>query len=74
MTKALKTKIMCYVTSIVINAWLVLSYVRSHDVGTLPLVDQYHVWCDAFFLPGVGHCSRRCGSTCRYDTYCKLSV
>ena len=53
MTKALKTKIMCYVTSIVINAWLVLSYVRSHDVGTLPLVDQYHVWCDAFFLPGV---------------------
>ena len=53
MTKALKTKIMCYVTSIVINAYLVFSYVRSHEIGTLPQIDQYHVLCDAFFLPGV---------------------
>ena len=53
MTKALKTKIMCYVTSIVINAYLVFSYVRSHEIGTLPQIDQYHVLCDAFFLPGL---------------------
>ena len=53
MTKALKTKIMCYVTSIVINAYLVFSYVRSHEIGTLPRIDQYHVLCDAFFLPGL---------------------
>lgn len=53
MTKARKTKILCYVTSILINAYLVFSYVRSHDIGTLPLLDRYHVLCDAFFLPGV---------------------
>ena len=53
MTKALKTKIMCYVTSIVINAYLVFSYVRSHEIGTLPQIYQYHVLCDAFFLPGL---------------------
>lgn len=53
MTKALKTKIMCYVTSILINAYLVFSYASSRDIGSLELVDRYHVLCDAFFLPGL---------------------
>ena len=53
MTKARKTKILCYVTAIVINAYLVFSYVRSYDIGSLELVERYHVLCDAFFLPGV---------------------
>ena len=50
MTKALKTKIMCYLTSIVVCAYLVYSYCASRDIGNLELVDQYHILCDAFFL------------------------
>ena len=53
MTKALKTKIMCYLTSIAVCAYVVYSYTTSRDIGSLSQVDQYHVLCDAFFLPGV---------------------
>ena len=53
MTKALKTKIMCYLTSIVVCAYLVYSYCTNRDIGNLELVNQYHVLCDAFFLPGL---------------------
>ena len=53
MTKALKTKIICYVTSIIVNAYLVYSYATSRDIGALAQVDQYHILCDAFFLPGL---------------------
>ena len=53
MTKALKTKIICYLTSIVVCGCLVYSYASSHDIATLSQVDQYHVLCDAFFLPGL---------------------
>lgn len=53
MTKALKTKIMCYVSAIAVSALLVYSYISSRDIGSLTQVDQYHVLCDAFFLPGL---------------------
>ena len=53
MTKALKNKIVRYVTCIAVNAYLAYSYLSGRDIGNMPRVEQYHILCDAFFLPGL---------------------
>lgn len=53
MSEKLKSNLLKYGTSILVCGLVAVFYVVSCDFGTLELVDQYRVLCDAFTIPGL---------------------
>lgn len=53
MSKSMRSKIMKYVSAVVIGLAMVYYYASSRDIGALESVEQYHILCDAFTLPGL---------------------
>jgi len=47
--KILGTYGTCIMLSLLVSFW----YANSKGVSTLPQLDQYKVWCDAFAIPGL---------------------
>ena len=53
MSKALRTKIIKYLVTIVIGAACVISYLSAYDLSVEPEVERYRILTDAFSLPGI---------------------
>lgn len=53
MSDKLKTKLLQYGINIAICGVIAVFYIVSRDFGTLALVDQYRILCDAFSIPGL---------------------
>ena len=49
----MKARVIRYLSAAVFCALLVWLYVSGRDPWTLPLVEQYRIWCDAFTVPGL---------------------
>lgn len=49
----MKARVIRYLSAAVFCALLVWLYVSGRDPWTLPLVEQYRIWCDAFTIPGL---------------------
>lgn len=52
MSSRLKSNLIKYGLTAVFCGLLVWYFVSLRDVANKPLVEQYRIWCDAFFTPG----------------------
>ena len=53
MTRQQRTRLLKYGITTVLTAAVVIYYAASRNVLSLETIEQYHVLCDAFTLPGI---------------------
>ena len=53
MTRQQRTRLLKYGITAVLTAAVVIYYAASRNVLSLETIEQYHVLCDAFTLPGI---------------------
>ena len=53
MTRQQRTRLLKYGITAVLTAAVVIYYAASRNVLSLERIEQYHVLCDAFTLPGI---------------------
>jgi len=52
-SRFVKSILLRYLTTVAVGLSLVYSYVAPRDLANQTLVEQYHILCDAFTLPGL---------------------
>ena len=53
MSKFVKSMLLRYLTTVAVGLSMVYGYIAPRDLANQALIEQYHILCDAFTLPGL---------------------